>query len=142
MMFAWISRKRKIHPVVVIGPVRTRRRLEGKFVFTLTDEQEVPIALAFETQAGNPAKIDGKPSWSVSDESILSLEVTDDGMSANVVTTGKLGTSQLRIEVDADLGEGVRAVSGTLDIEVVPAAVSKIVINPGQPVVKQPNPTP
>jgi hypothetical protein len=57
---------------------------------------------------GNPAKVDGSPQWSLNDDSLGSLEVAGDGMSAVLKFSGKVGTLEVTATADADLGEGVK----------------------------------
>lgn len=51
----------------------------------------------------------------------MTIVQSPDGMSAVVTTTGKLGTAQVSVKVDADLGAGVTELVGVLDIEVQPS---------------------
>lgn len=86
----------------------------------LKDSQQVPFTATFTTKKGNPAKIDGTPEWSVSDPAILTVaSVSEDGLSAVVAAVGPVGTAQVSIKADADMGPGVREVIGTADVEVV-----------------------
>lgn len=95
----------------------------------LTDEQKVTLNVAFKTAAGNPARVDGTPSWSSSDEGVITVEPSEDGLSAVAFAAGALGTAQVVCEADADLGDGTRLITGTLDIEVRAAeAVSALVV--------------
>lgn len=101
---------------------------------TLTDEQKVSFTLVARTKAGNPAPLDGLPSWVVSDPDVLSLEVSEDGYTATVAATGQLGTAQLSVTVDADMDEEeVREITGTCDIVVVAAEAHTIQLQPGEP---------
>lgn len=102
----------------------------------LTDEQKVELVLAPKTAAGNPASLDGAPTWSVSDESVLELTVSEDGLSATVAAKG-LGSAQVSVVADADLDEGeVREISGVLDLVVVAAEAATLGISAGTPVLK------
>jgi len=102
----------------------------------LTDEQKVLLSVAPKTAAGNPAKVDGEPVWGVSDETILEVVATDDPFTVEIVTKGPLGSAQVSVSVDADLGEGVRELTGTLDIDVVAAEAATVGISAGIPVLK------
>jgi hypothetical protein len=99
----------------------------------LTSVQKVSLAIEAVDAAGNPAPIDGAPVWSVSDETVLELQVGDDGLSAVAVTKGPLGSAQVVVSADADLGEGVVSISGLLDIEVVAAQAVALAIKAGTP---------
>lgn len=129
-----------------IGPIR--EHTSTSFVYTtacckkgvgdmgliLSDSQKFDATVGFVDKKGQPAKVDGVPSWTVSDPTILSVEPAADGMSATVKAIGPLGTSQVSVTADADLGEGVRNVVGTLDVEVVAGEAVAANINAGAPV--------
>lgn len=85
----------------------------------LTDLEKVSLSVAFTTAVGNPATVDGVPVWATSDESVLSVVASEDGLSAVVTTVGPLGSAQVSVTADADLGEGVKPLVGTLDVTVV-----------------------
>lgn len=102
-------------------------------MLVLTDVQKVSVKLKPVTAAGNPAPVDGKVEWSVSDDSVLSLQVADDGFSAVVVTTGKLGVCQVVAKADADMGEGVKEISGVLDVEVKASEAVSLSVDAGVP---------
>ena len=76
----------------------------------LTDLEKVSLSVAFTTAAGNPAVVDGIPVWGTSDETILSVVAAEDGLTAVVTTVGPLGSAQVSVTADADLGEGVQLV--------------------------------
>lgn len=102
-------------------------------MLVLTDVQKVTLAIAPKSAAGNPAQVDGAPLWTLSDESILTLTVAEDGLSAEAVTTGKVGTTQVNVQADADLGEGKRAITGVLEIEVKASEAVTLDISAGTP---------
>lgn len=102
-------------------------------MLVLTDMQKVDLSISPKSAAGNPALVDGMPTWFVSDEKVLSLTISDDGMSATAMATGVLGTSQISVEVDADLGEGVRSIVGVLVIEVKASEAVSLDVNAGTP---------
>jgi hypothetical protein len=102
----------------------------------LTDEQKVQLSIQPVTAAGNPAAVDGVPVWSVSDATILTLDVAADGMSAWAISAGPLGTSQVSVTADADLGAGIRNISAVLDVQVVAAEAVAMAITAGAPVLK------
>ncbi len=101
----------------------------------LTDEQKVGLSVAYETAGGNPATVDGKPVWASSNEEVLKLEVSEDGFSA-VAVSGALGSAQVTVTADADLGEGTREVLAIGDFEVVAAEAALAKITAGTPETK------
>jgi hypothetical protein len=116
-------------------------------MLVLTDVQKVRVAVRAVSAAGNPAVLDGVPVWSVSDDSVLSLVVGEGGLFVDVFSTGKLGAAQLKVEADADLGDGVRALFGVLDFSVVASEAVNLSVEAGVPevvvpVVPEPAPAP
>ncbi len=102
----------------------------------LTDEQKVTFSVSFVTAKGNPATVDGAPVWSVSNDTVLSVVPSADGLSAEVVAVGPLGSSQVSVTADADLGAGVTALVGTLDVSVVASEAASVIISAGVPVLQ------
>lgn len=102
----------------------------------LTEEQQVALAVAFKTAGGHDAKVDGIPTWQSSDPTIVAVEVAADGMTATAVAQGPLGTAQISATADADLGTGVREVTGVLDIEVRAAEAVSALVTAGAPELK------
>lgn len=104
-------------------------------MFVLTDMQKVGLAIQPVDGAGNPAKIDAAPVWDVigANPEILTVTASDDGLSAEVVTVGPLGTAQVRVVADADLGMGVKPITGILDVEVIASEAVAVVVNAGEP---------
>lgn len=99
----------------------------------LTDIQKVTLKVAPVSKAGNPAPVDGAPKWSTSNDAVVTLSVSDDGLSCEVVTTGVLGTAQVSAVADADLGEGVVELTAVLDVEVKASAAVNLGLDVGVP---------
>ena len=99
----------------------------------LTDTQKVAASIQPVDAKGNPALVDGIPTWSVSDPELLLLVVASDGMSATIFTVGKLGNGQVVVESDADLGEGFIPLQGILDVTVVAGQAVALNIVTGLP---------
>jgi len=99
----------------------------------LKDTEQAVLNGGFLDKKGNPATVDGLPVWSVSDATILSVQPAADGLSATIVANGPLGLSQVSISGDADLGEGMKPVVGTLDVTVVAGEAVSATINAGTP---------
>lgn len=130
----WISPTGKL--IWNIGPVMIKsynKWSDIDMALALTDEQKVALSIEPKTAAGNPARLDGVPVWSVSDAEFLTLEVAPDGLSAVATTTGKLGVCQIQVTADADLGDGVRELTALLDIQLVAAEAVTLGIVAGTP---------
>jgi hypothetical protein len=117
------------------GPVAdTLRAVTEEYpMLILTDSQKVTLSINPVTKAGNPAPVDGKPTWSLGCEDHLKLEVTEDGLSAVISSLGKLGFCQVNVKADADLGEGVEEIAGAIDIEVKAGKAVNLGIDAGAP---------
>lgn len=84
----------------------------------LTDVQHCSLHIQPVDARGNAAAIDGDPVWTVSDQTILSITPSVDGMTATITALGPLGTCQVNVTADADLGDGTHEISGVLDVQV------------------------
>jgi len=101
----------------------------------LTDEQKCSVSVAFKTDKGNPAPVDGVPVWASSNEATVVVTPAADGLSAELTTPGGLGVAQISVKADADLGAGTTEITGLLDVEVKPAGATIVEIVPGTPTV-------
>jgi len=103
-------------------------------LYTVTNEQKLPVTLAPITASGKPATLDGVPTWTVV-EGDATLEVAEDGLSC-VLVSGEVGNSVIEVSADADLGEGVRSLTDTIDLAVVSAEASSLGLVAGTAVPK------
>lgn len=97
------------------------------------ESENLPLSITITTLKGNPAKVDGLPIWAVSDPAVGTLAVAADGMSATFTSVAS-GSASVSVTVDADLGEGVRNIMGSLDIQVISDEAAIVTINAGAPV--------
>lgn len=102
---------------------------------TTIDQFEVTIAP--KNAKGQPAPVDGVPTWLTDNTDAVALEPSADGMSCLVKAVGIAGGAMVQVEADADMGSGVTLIRGTLQVNVTPAPATNIVLTPG-PVVVQP----
>jgi hypothetical protein len=107
----------------------------------LNTNQRFPnVVLSITNNRGEPAPVDGVPVWASSDETVLRVTATADGMAA-VVDSVAPGLARVTVSVDADLGDGVLTITGVSeDIQVVPdpdAIASTLVMSLGSPETKQ-----
>ena len=54
-------------------------------------------------------------------------------MSATVTAVGPLGIGQVLLKADADLGEGVKEITGLLDVEVIASEATVAIVAAGAP---------
>lgn len=122
-----------LEPSLIIEIISTDFKVKGRLpmAITIMDDQTFEATVSAVDSRGNPARIDGDPAWTVSDPALLSLTIN--GAQAIVSAAGPLGVGQLRVSVDADLGEGVRPLTGLLDIEVIGGEAVGLTIVPTAP---------
>lgn len=104
-------------------------------LITITNEEKVQVTLAPTTAAGNPASLDGLPTWEVTSGD-ATLEVAADGLSAFLVSGAPGVNSQIAVTADADLGAGIVTLSDVIDLAVVLASASALGLVVGTPVLK------
>lgn len=107
----------------------------------ISADQELDLELVISDSFGNEATVDGTPSWTSGDDSVVALTVGEDGFSAVASAVGPVGTAQVSVRADADVGEGFREIIATLDIEVVGGEARIVALNAGEPRAK-PEPVP
>jgi hypothetical protein len=100
---------------------------EGLQMLKLTSVQAQALEFKALDKKRNPAKVDGAPVWTSSNEAVATVEQSEDGLTAVVKAVGP-GTAQVNSTADADLGEGVRQLIGVLDVEVAAAEAVTIEI--------------
>lgn len=89
----------------------------------LPTDQKVKALIEPVDAKGNPAKVDDDPQWTSSNDQIAAVaaEPSDGtGIFKAWVTPGALlGTCQINVTADADLGSGITTIAGVLDVQVV-----------------------
>ena len=110
---------------------RTRMPLELK----ITNEQQVDVTVSPRTDSGKPAKLDGSPAWTaISGNS--QVVVSDDGLTATLVSSDEPGDTIVSVKADADLGEGVEEIADTITLSVIGATAKNLGLASGTPVPK------
>jgi hypothetical protein len=101
-------------------------------MFILTDIQHVTATLEIDDAAGNPVadSFASPPTWSSSDATVVTVTPAVDGLSADIASTGKLGTAQVSVQgTDVD----GRALTGLETVQVVTSAASTFKLQFGTP---------
>lgn len=99
----------------------------------LPDDKVVSASVSFTDAKGNAAKVDGVPAWSVDPAGVVDLAVAADGLSAVVSPSGPLGSAQISVVADADLGSGVVPLTLLGTVEVVAGTAVSGAVNFGEP---------
>jgi len=93
---------------------------KGITMLILPNDHKVTASIQPVDAKGNPASIDGLAAWSSSNTTIVTVtNVSTDSLSADVVPGTALGTAQVNVTADADLGSGTQTINGVLDVQVV-----------------------
>lgn len=115
-----------------LGLVCLKTKAKRMLSITLTNEQQVKATLTPVTPKGKPAPLDGKPTWTVPSGD-CTVNVADDGLSATIVSGDSPGDSEVLVEADADLGEGIVTISDVIKVTVVGAMAASLGLVLGQP---------
>lgn len=97
---------------------------------TIAADKKRTLSIAPVDAKGRPAKIDGVPVWDVTPTGGVSLFPSTDGLSCDIVW---LDARQqvVSVQADADLGAGVKTITGSLDVETLSAEAVGFTINAG-----------
>lgn len=99
----------------------------------LPTDKTATASATFQDAKGNPAQVQGNPTWATDKPDVLDVVDNGDG-TATVTPVGPLGTAQVTCTADADLGDGVKELVLLGDVEVIAgeavAGQVNIVVNP------------
>jgi hypothetical protein len=127
-LLGWALSMKPSPPVVVRTPTILFVRagcglmvVEGELtMFQIPNDKNLQVSIKPVDAYGVPAKVDGIPVWAVADPATAGIQVADDGMSALLVpSVPLLDGGQLIVEADADMGDGIKTLTGTLEFSVV-----------------------
>lgn len=121
-------------PRLVFSTIIGGIKIEDIRMLVLPIDHKVPASIQPVDAAGNPAAVDGVPVWTSSAPTIVTVIAAVDGMSAEIVPAGLLGTAQVNVQADADLGSGVTAITGILDVQSVAGTAVGLQIQTGAPI--------
>lgn len=99
---------------------------------SITNEQKIKVTLTPTTATGKPAPVDGQPEWTVVSGD-ATVEVAEDGLSAYLISGDAPGDSQVLIEADADVGEGIENISDVIRLTVIGARAVNLGLLAGLP---------
>ena len=78
------------------------------------------VSVEWKDQSGHAVKVDGPTQWASSVPATVECVVaTGNPQIANLYAPGPVGSAQIQATADADLGEGQKAVTATLDVTVI-----------------------
>ena len=100
---------------------------------------EVNLSVEFRDRRGNPATAQGPLEWSTDNVDLLALTPSDDGLACQVSAVGPLGMAVVTLQADADLGEGVVHIVGSMEVTVTAGTAVVVELTADTPV-EQPVP--
>lgn len=108
-------------PELVLTLLINQIQIKGKIMaIQLTDIQKVAGQVSAVDSKGFAAQLEaGSFAYASSDENVAVVQQDADDESKFVIVAGVPGSAQIQFSADADLGEGVLTLSGTVDVEVV-----------------------
>lgn len=144
-ILALLKRDEEIAVALTIDFKVDDQTTEGALFMTITDSQQVVATIKPVNKRGQPAPVQpGSVLWT--GPSFVAITPAPDGLSATIVAMG-IGSGELSVSADADLGEGVVTISGTVPFEVIPSQATSVGFEFGTPTEQTepgplPNPTP
>jgi hypothetical protein len=115
---------------VVLSPTYFSQK--GQTIMQMTDIQQAVATVEATTSEGNPAgPLDTPPAWSSSDETIVLVQPSADGMTCVISSPspGPLGSAV--VTVDATVGGA--ALTATLAVDIVASAAAALTISVAAP---------
>ncbi len=101
----------------------------------ITNEQQVNVTLHPVTATGRPATVDGAPTWTIQSGN-STVTPAADGLSADLVSSDTPGDTEILVEADADLGQGVVPISDIIRLSVAGAQAANLGLVAGDPTPK------
>jgi len=131
-----IGPKKKFKFDWTIGLVTNKKETKKTHMdIKITNEQQVKVTLTPKTDAGKPVAVDGAPQWTVvSGDATVKPEA--DGLSAMLVSGESPGDTEILVEADADIGEGVETLSEVIRLTVSGATAKNLGLSVGTPELK------
>ncbi len=106
--------------------------IEGVTMGTLRDDQKQRLSINPVDAKGKPASLDGVPTWTSSDETVVTVAAEADGLSA-MVTAVLPGTARVVVDADADLGSGVTPLNGFVEYTITGGTAVALTITEDPP---------
>lgn len=88
--------------------------------------QRFTVTLTPKNRKGQPAPVDGPPTWLTSNSDVLALAPSADGLSCVISSTGMPGSASWQATADADMGSGVTPIVATGDVNVALAPATTV----------------
>ena len=138
----------KVASLSLIASIIDGDTIEGvSMTIVARNDQVVTFKVNFRDSFGNIVDLLGSvPAWSVSDNTLGTLTVSDDGLQAVFTPSGIKGNVQVAVLVDADPSAAEESLVGTADITVLSGKATVVqlegILSDRQPVTPAPTPVP
>ena len=106
---------------------------KGVSMLILTDSQKCSIFISPVDAKGNLAEVQNITFKSTNPDVLDVVQDLEDPKKAVVVALGPLGSAQVSVQADADLGEGIETLEGILDVEVKAGKAVALTVDAGTP---------
>lgn len=117
---------------LVFDTTMERQLQIGAIQMVIKDTQKFTASIRPVDAKGNPALVqDGSVQWTGPD--FLTVTPSADGLSADVSAKGPLGSGQLSVSADADLGDGVTTITGVLQVDVLAGQAVSLSVDSSTP---------
>jgi hypothetical protein len=103
---------------------------ENHMAYTLVDQYQIQVKIAYFDENQNPAVVDGATTWTTADAAISNVVVDANDSTLATISGLSIGQTQITTSADADLGAGVVNILGTLDVNVVAGQAVSATISP------------
>lgn len=107
ILFVFVHHQPPKEAIVMANPIELKAGQGATVTATITGA------------SGQPARVDGTPAWTAEPaDGLSSLTPSSDGMTCQIIAGSETQAVLVSMTVDADLGEGVRELIGTLEAHV------------------------
>lgn len=90
-----------------------------EMVYFISHREALKFRPVFKNQRDQViTSIDGLPEWSINDDSLGTLTVSDDSLTAVFVPFSKTGVVTIDILIDSDLSDNEKAILGTVTVHI------------------------
>jgi len=134
-LIATLKGRKRVTFTFGVGVPQLKESIRMPLEIKITNEQQVDVTVSPRTDSGKPAKLDGSPAWTVISGN-SQVVVSDDGLTATLVSSDELGDTIISVKADADLGEGVEEIADTVTLSVIGATAKNLGLSAGTPVPK------
>ena len=131
-ILAWLRRRLTRQRLYFLISNGTTTHKATNMQTTISEKTKFLLTIALASVAGNPVKPNGMPVWTSSDESIATVVPAADGLSAEVFSTGVIGTASITASVD-----GLTA-TDEVTVSAGPAVTLTLIAGAPEPIVPEP----